>query len=199
MSTTNRRDLQKQERRNQLLDAARRLFAEKGMDNTTIKDIADMAGVAQGLIYHYFRSKDDIFWAIIARDNPLPAMIDVWANAAGRPAREVLGQVGLRVFALLDEKRDLLRIVAREFLTRSEMQQGFKMIQALIAGVIARYLDARIAAGELRPHNPDVIARMLVGSMLAGYLTGMAAETYVAEVIESLLDGIAADERMAGG
>jgi len=54
MTSPTRRELQAQERRNQLIDAALALFAEKGLDNTTIKDLAARVGVAQGLIYHYF-------------------------------------------------------------------------------------------------------------------------------------------------
>lgn len=192
MSGPTRRELQKQERRNQLLDVARKLFAEKGLENTSIKDIADEAGVAQGLLYHYFRSKEEVFWAIIGRDNPFPVMSGLLTGAGDRPAREVLIQAGMRAYDVLAERSELFRIVVREFITRPEMQQGFKVVQAVAIGLVARYLEARIAAGELRPHNPDVTARMLMGSLLAGYLLGMPAEAYVAEVVDTLLNGIAA-------
>lgn len=193
MTQPTRRELQKQERRNQLLDTARRLFAEKGMENTTIKDIADEAGVAQGLLYHYFPSKDEVFWAIIARDNPFPAMSAIVGNAGDRPAREVLPQAGLRAYEMLAERSELFRIVVRELITRPEMRQGFKMVQAIALGLLTRYLEARIAAGELRPHNPEVTARMLMGSVLVGYLMGMPAEPYFAEVVDTILDGLAAE------
>lgn len=191
--TPTRRELQKQERRNQLLDVARKLFAERGLENTTIKDIADEAGVAQGLLYHYFRGKDELFWAIIARDNPFPAMSEILVTAGDRPAREVLVQAGLRANQMLAERSDLFRIVVREFTIRPEMREGFKMIEAIAVGLLTRYLESRITAGELRPHNPDITARMLMGSMLAGYLLRMPAESYVAEVVDTLLSGIAAD------
>ena len=192
VSTPTRRELQKQERRNQLLDVARKLFAEKGLENTTIKDIADEAGVAQGLLYHYFRSKDELFWAIVARDNPLPVMSEILVGAGDRPARDVLVQAGLRAYDILNQQSELFRIVAREVITRPEMREGFKMIQAIALGLLTRYLEARIAAGELRSHNPDITARMLIGSMVAGHLLGMPAELYVAEVVDTLLSGIAA-------
>lgn len=191
MSGSTRRELQKQERRNQLLDVARKLFASKGLENTTIKDIADEAGVAQGLLYHYFRSKDELFWAIVARDNPLPVMSEILVGAGDRPARDVLVQAGLRAYDILNQQSELFRIVAREVITRPEMREGFKMIQAIALGLLTRYLEARIAAGELRPHNPDITARMLIGSMVAGFLLGMPAELYVAEVVDTLLSGIA--------
>lgn len=194
MNGPTRRELQKQERRNQLLDVARRLFAEKGLENTTIKDIADAADVAQGLLYHYFRSKDDVFWAIVARDNPFPIMSELIGSAGNRPAREVLVEAGLRVYDIFNERSELFRIVLREFTTRPEMRQAFKMVQAVALGLITRYLEARIAAGELRPHNPDITARMLIGSMAAGIATGVPPEPYVTEVVDTLLHGIAADQ-----
>lgn len=193
MVAPNKRELQAQERRNQLLDTARRLFAAKGVENTTIKDIADEAGVAQGLLYHYFRGKDDLFWAIIGRDNPFPMMSDVFMRAGDRPADDVLVEAGLRIYALLAERSETFRIVARELTTRAEIQQGFIVARSLALGVITGYLETRIAAGKLRPHNPDVTARMLMGSIAAGYLLGMPTEAYVREVVGTLLRGVAAE------
>lgn len=193
MVAPNKRELQAQERRNQLLDTARRLFAAKGVENTTIKDIADEAGVAQGLLYHYFRGKDDLFWAIIGRDNPFPMMSEVFLHAGDRPASDVLAEAGMRIYALLAERSETFRIVARELTTRTEIQQGFMVARSLALGVITSYLETRIAAGELRPHNPDVMARMLMGSIAAGYLLGMPTEAYVHEVVATLLRGFAAE------
>ncbi|HEX6818091.1 MAG TPA: TetR/AcrR family transcriptional regulator [Ktedonobacterales bacterium] len=198
MTTPNRRELQAQERRGQLIETARRLFAEKGVENTTIKDIADEAGVAQGLLYHYFRGKDELFWAIIARDNPFSMMSDLFTHAGDRPTREVLVEAATRMYALATERTETFRIVAREVTTRPEMQQGFKVVQALALGLFTGYLEKRIAAGELRPHNPDVSARMLVGSFIAGYVLGMGTASYVEEVVDTLLRGLAGDERTEG-
>lgn len=53
------------ERREQMLSHARRLFAAKGLAATKISDIADNAGMSQGLLYHYYRSKEEIYTEII--------------------------------------------------------------------------------------------------------------------------------------
>ena len=54
-------------RRDEILDAAGRLFTAKGYDNVTISDIADEIKVAKGTIYHYFKSKDELLEATILR------------------------------------------------------------------------------------------------------------------------------------
>lgn len=190
--TPNRRELQAQERRNQLIETALRLFAEKGMENTTIKDIAEAAGVAQGLLYHYYRGKDDLLWAIVGKYNPAMEMGQIFSAAPDRPARDVLHEAATRAYGLLAERAGVARVVLREALVRPDIQQAFRMAQAIAIGVIARYLEARIAAGELRPHNPEVTARMLVGSVLAFYITGAPEEPFIAEMVDNLLCGIVA-------
>ncbi len=56
----------KDERKEQILTHALRLFATKGLAATKISDIASASGMSQGLIYHYYRSKEDIFVEIIS-------------------------------------------------------------------------------------------------------------------------------------
>ena len=193
MAGPNQRELQAQERRKQLIDTACRLFAEKGMENTSIKDIAAEANVAQGLIYHYFDSKEDLLWAIISQYNPVPEISAMFAGVADRPAREVLPEVATNMLQLLSERSDLqnlARIVVREALIRPQMQYAIRLMQAVGIGFLTRYLDARIAAGELRPHNPDVTARMMIGAVAMLHLTGAPGESLIPQVVDTLLRGI---------
>ena len=71
MSTPTRRrravsDEDKSQRRDQIMAAAKTVFARKGFHATTIADIAKQAGLAYGLVYWYFDSKDDLFHALMA-------------------------------------------------------------------------------------------------------------------------------------
>ncbi|WP_010277168.1 TetR/AcrR family transcriptional regulator [Paenibacillus senegalensis] len=56
-----------EERRNEILDAADELFAQKGFDGTSTKDILEMVGIARGTLYYHFKSKEDIMDALIER------------------------------------------------------------------------------------------------------------------------------------
>ena len=192
MASPTKRELQAQERRRQLIDTALKLFAEKGMERTSIKDIATEAGVAQGLLYHYFRSKDELLYAIIGQYNPLPELSAILGGAEQRPAREVLPQLAMRAYELIAERKNIAVILLREVVVRAELQQGVRMLQSVGISLFTRYLDARIAAGELRPHDPEVTARMLIGSVLAMHLSDAPAETYLPGVVETLLSGIEA-------
>ena len=54
-------------RKDELIEAAERLFLEKGYDNTAVGDIVRAVGVAQGTFYYHFKSKEDILGAIIVK------------------------------------------------------------------------------------------------------------------------------------
>ncbi len=54
-------------RKNEILDAAARLFTEKGFDNTSTSDIMSAVGIAKGTLYHHFKSKEDIMDSLIER------------------------------------------------------------------------------------------------------------------------------------
>lgn len=56
-----------EERRNEILDAAEKLFSEKGFDGTSTNDILDEVGIARGTLYYHFKSKEDILDAMIGR------------------------------------------------------------------------------------------------------------------------------------
>src|SRR5215470_7491445 len=63
-----------EDRREQIIDAAMRVFAQKGYGNATNKDIAREAGITPGLIYYYFESKEALLYALLEERSPLKLM-----------------------------------------------------------------------------------------------------------------------------
>jgi AcrR family transcriptional regulator len=61
------------DRRGRILEAALRLFADKGFDAATNKDIAAAAGITPGFIYHYFKSKRQVLLEALEKHSPLKA------------------------------------------------------------------------------------------------------------------------------
>jgi AcrR family transcriptional regulator len=84
------------ERRAQILDAAALVFAHKGLTGTRTADIAAACRMSEGLLFHYFASKEDIFAAVV----------EVALQAAGSPAQAVLQQPG----SPLEKLRWLLQV-----------------------------------------------------------------------------------------
>lgn len=70
--------------RDQILEAADRLFYERGFESTSFADIADAVGISRGNFYYHFKSKNDILAAVLAqRVDSTQAMLDRWTSEAG--------------------------------------------------------------------------------------------------------------------
>ena len=83
-----RRRLSSEERREQLLTVGARLFSEDPYDDVWIEQVAEIAGVSRGLLYHYFPTKRDFFAAVVERESE--RMLRMTAAVPGVPAREQL-------------------------------------------------------------------------------------------------------------
>ncbi|MFJ2002772.1 TetR/AcrR family transcriptional regulator [Streptomyces chartreusis] len=90
-----RRRLSTEERREQLLAVGARLFSESPYDEVWIEQVAEIAGVSRGLLYHYFPTKRDFFAAVVERESA--RMLRMTAAVPGIPVREQLG-AGLDTF-----------------------------------------------------------------------------------------------------
>ncbi|MER6128534.1 TetR/AcrR family transcriptional regulator [Streptomyces sp. NPDC001795] len=90
-----RRRLSTEERREQLLSVGARLFSENPYDDVWIEQVAEIAGVSRGLLYHYFPTKRDFFAAVVERESE--RMLRMTAAVPGVPVREQLS-AGLDVF-----------------------------------------------------------------------------------------------------
>ncbi|MCK8433272.1 TetR/AcrR family transcriptional regulator [Streptomyces sp. D2-8] len=90
-----RRRLSTEERREQLLSVGARLFSESPYDDVWIEQVAEIAGVSRGLLYHYFPTKRDFFAAVVERESE--RMLRMTAAVPGLPVREQLA-AGLETF-----------------------------------------------------------------------------------------------------
>src|SRR3954466_7955473 len=81
-----RRRLSTEERREQLLSVGARLFSESPYDEVWIEQVAEIAGVSRGLMYHYFPTKRDFFAAIVERESQ--HLLDVTAPDSTLPIQE---------------------------------------------------------------------------------------------------------------
>ena len=192
LSAAASRVAQADRRRAELVDVALRLFAERGFRATTIADIAAATGTAHGLVYHYFRSKEELLAAILQRYSFLPQLRALLAVSPDRPATEVLTEVAVGFSRLLDERPELLRLVVSESATNPIVAEALGRVtdEGLVA--MTDYLQARIAAGELRAHDPTVPARALFWAIITKHLGPPGADGFETDLVAVLLDGIRA-------
>jgi TetR/AcrR family transcriptional regulator, fatty acid metabolism regulator protein len=165
------RSIAQEEKRRLIRDAAVRVFARKGFHTCRVGDIAEEAGVAHGLLYHYFASKDELL-EIIFRETwaELLEAIRV-VEESGEPAREQLRQVAAIMLRSWRRDPDLIRVLVREIGRSPELQ---RRIDALgqVFDAVARIVEHGQAAGEFRSELDPRLASFVFYGALEAILTG---------------------------
>jgi AcrR family transcriptional regulator len=179
-------------RRERLLDAALATFVDKGVDGGTVKDITAAAGVTQGLLYHYFDGKDALVLAILQERGFLPELRRLTADADTRPAGEVLPELVAGFRRLLADHAELVALFFAAGRSNPAIRAGLQRFVAEGQQLLAGYLATRVAAGELRPHDPSAAAQLLLSTVALGQVTGSDVDPTA--VVDTLLHGLTAPE-----
>ena len=170
----------KDERREQILRAARGLFARKGLAATKIADIAVAAGMSHGLVYHYFPGKEAVYAAIV--DRALQGAARVTAAALERPG----------------SPWDRLRWVCDQMLAgvRDAPEYTLIIIQALVSEAIPEELQAPLRQHGSQPF-PNLLALVRQGQEAGQVVDGDPEEltlTYLATIQGLAISGLAGEE-----
>ncbi|WP_202874880.1 TetR/AcrR family transcriptional regulator [Kribbella albertanoniae] len=171
------------------------LFVERGIEHVTMAEVATRAGVAPGLLYHYFGNKDGLLAAVFAAADPRDAFAGLAESLAGQPLSAGLREFCVRAAAVFEERGDVVRILFREMLApEPSLPIGIADIQEEVLGNLARYFTDRIEAGELRPHDPRVPLRLLISGILVLGVTRQPVEPWVDGFVDIIINGIGAQE-----
>lgn len=160
-------------RREQLLDVALRLFSSQGFSATPTKQIAQEAGVAEGLVFHYFPSKGDILKALAERRSTFAGEVRALLEGVEeRPAKEVLEELGTGWVSLVRREGAFFSMLLAESLTNPELGVTFREVVGVTVDKLAGYLEARVAAGELRADlDVESAALMFFSPLIVFFIT----------------------------
>lgn len=158
-----------EDRREQILDAAMRVFAQKGFSRATNRDVAREAGITAGLIYYYFANKEALFKTLLEERSPLQLTTQVTAQMLQQPPEVFLSMLVSRVLAIVEGEQfvAMVRVVLPEVLHNPEIAPFMSGFLQRVLGFLGNYLRAQIAAGTLRADlNLDVVSQMLMGTLI---------------------------------
>jgi AcrR family transcriptional regulator len=155
-------------RRNQILDAAAAVFAEKGFHRATTKEIAKTAGVSEGTIYNYFDSKADLLIGIMTRLAELENLDQELADALQSDVRDFFIAVFRQRVGLLPQNHETIQAIMPEILVNPALRERFyqQFVQPTTT-LFERYIRTRIELGHIRPLNVPLAVRT-VQSMFVG-------------------------------
>ena len=167
------RSIAPEEKRRLILQAAVRVFARKGFHDSRVGDIAEEAGVAHGLLYHYFDSKDELLETIFhdTWTELLAAMRDVEESAA--PAREQLRGVAAILLRSWRRDPDLVSVLVREVARSPQLQERLGEVGEAFAA-IRRMIERGQADGDFRADLDARLASFVFYGALEETLTGWA-------------------------
>jgi TetR/AcrR family transcriptional regulator, fatty acid metabolism regulator protein len=159
------------DRRAELLEAAVRVFAAKGFHASRVGDIANEAGVAHGLLYHYFRSKEEVLetifretWSILVRETE---RIEV----SGVPFREQLRRFARIYLGSWLVTPELVRVLVREVGRSPEVGERVDEIRGLFLA-LRRIVESARDRGEVRADVEVGFAATAFYGALEEILTG---------------------------
>lgn len=151
-----------EQRREQLLDIGRALFAERGFDGTSIEEIANRAAVSKPVVYEHFRSKEGLYAVVVDRE--MAHLLGAVTSALAAPAhpRVVLERAAFALLDYIEESTDGFRILVRDSPV-AQSTGGFASLISDAAGQVEHILAAEFSARGLDAQHAPMYARMLVG------------------------------------
>ena len=200
------RSTNQEDKRRLILEAAVHVFARKGYHEARVGDIAEEAGVAHGLLYHYFPSKESLLETIFR---------ETWGDVLGtiRSVEETEGTAraqiaGITKILLRAWRRDpdLVRVLVRDVARSSHLQDRVEEIGAAFAG-LERVIARGQQQGEFRTDlDPRMVSYVFYGALeeiLTGWVLGQLVDDDDAiaraeeTVVEVVCGGLASDREAA--
>ena len=189
------------DKRRIILDAAVRVFARQGFHTCRVSDIADEAGVAYGLVYHYFQSKDEVLDTLFLERWGL--MVDAIAAIDRRdiPARAKLHEVASFIVDSYRHDPDVMKVIIVE-VTRAANSFGAAHLPTIAEAYtqIQAIVEKAQASGEFRDTVPAQFAAMAfygaIEQVLTGWIFGLLDEGEAAydlakdHVVETVCRGL---------
>jgi AcrR family transcriptional regulator len=159
------------DRRGELLEAAVRVFARKGFHSSRVGDIANEAGVAHGLLYHYFRSKEEVLETIFRETWSVLVADTLRIEASGVPLREQLRRFARIYLGSWLVTPELVRVLVREVARSPEVGDRVDEIRGLFLA-LQRIIETAQQRGEVRLDANPALAAWAVYGALEEILTG---------------------------
>ena len=188
-------------RRNQILDAATQVFAEKGFDRATIRDVAAAAGIADGTIYNYFDNKAALLLGMLDRLNATAQRAADFQQAVQSDIHEWLrSYIQQRLETLTPAAYQVFQVLFSEVLVNKDLRDRYfgEVIQPTF-NIATPYYEQWIADGTVKAFDPALALRVLAATVIGTIVLRLMGDPALHErwneipnvMSEILLNGLA--------
>lgn len=195
------RDAFLEKRRDELIEAALSLWAERGYDGTSVEAIARKAGLSKGSFYVYFPSKLALLEQVVRRHSLQLPLEQTLGDLRDAPLEEVAPRLARAIWRHLQERRPLMTVMLRDMPSHLDLARHFVEVVVLpLNRLFAAYLESRLGPERARELDLLIAARGLIGMLLVNFLlqevlgarelVGIPDETLLDTVSEVFLHGV---------
>ncbi|MFN2144583.1 MAG: TetR/AcrR family transcriptional regulator [Anaerolineales bacterium] len=193
-------DAEPQDTRGRIMQAASRLFAEKGYAGTTTRAIAELAEVNEVTIFRHFGTKDNLAREIMDRFGGMAIAAELEKRFSGEIHQDLM-RIGQVMMMVMTERNDAMRMAICEAGNFPEFQDVAAENPRQLRRMLARYFERQMAEGHIRSGHPEVLAQAFLGmffsyTVLQGFLLDSLSpevtdEEIVTQFVDLFLNGIA--------
>jgi TetR/AcrR family fatty acid metabolism transcriptional regulator len=153
-----------EERRRQILEAAAEVFARRGYYEAKVEEVAFRAGIGKGTVYEYFRSKRELFQAMLDHVGEYHLQVLKASLESAHSSQEKLGAVARAHLELLLEHRALARLAFYSpVILGPEIWSWVERQERALVALFSKIFREGLERGELRPVDEQVAARAFMG------------------------------------
>ena len=202
---TSRRERKAAARKKRILDAAARVFARKGYQRATTKEIADEADVGEGTIYSYFGSKRDLLLALVSSMSE--SLLTPPQEIPPDDFESLLSSFLRDRLTLTEQNFDLTRVLLYEARFDDDLRREYvENVLRKMATRLEERMKPLIEAGVLRPIHPGVASLAILGSFLGFVLLERELQMELppldeiaTDMTSIFVDGLRARDEVEGG
>lgn len=202
--------MEKENKEEKILESAILLFSKKGFSATTTSEIAKVAGVAEGTVFRYYKTKKHILIKVMSR------LIEVMSeelviNPVGKILKENVGKADSDILKILLMDRvnvfntywDIIQVIITEIQFHEDIRESFfKNVVFKVKDFLREFIENGIASGRFKDFDSIVVSRALLGTFMAyiihkkimGNNKEFVNKQEVDEIIELFLNGLAVNK-----
>jgi AcrR family transcriptional regulator len=167
MGIKERKEREKEARREEIVNAAEKIFFQKGLAQATMEEIADDAELSKGTLYLYYKSKEDLYLSVALKGSEILYQLFLKVYTSGEPTIRMIANLGEAYFEYFKNYRDYFRMyyffenpqvqsqVSPEM--RDMCQQTDRKIWDIVVGVLQRGIDEGLLRKDLDPLEAGVM------------------------------------------
>ena len=192
--TPSKRQLEEREMRKQrILTGALEVFKLKGLEGATMDEIANQSGFGKATLYYYFKSKEDVFSAILEN-----GWINIWESlepiiADQKSPRQAFINLLIKIAEIAQDRPGLFEFLFNAPKAIKLENQPWKEYQHRLYGVIQGLLEDGVKAGEFPKINPELMFKALGGLFMGLVFMGDKKEPVSEKDVEKLLNQLITD------